>query len=533
MSYSFFIPIRCLLSDQLDSDSIEDKLSPSINKIKTLAAQESSSESSDALFQEFQQAVKKGMFPIKELISGIKTGRLTHQDLNSLKTSGALSSIELSHIQTQLHGGRSELSLTEVMELLKNKLLGKDDLVRILTRGDLSPEDLRILVRRGLLPSEVLQSVLDDVKDKQLSEKPGVSGLMKALNLETLAHHQLEKMILKGDFHPDDIEILVSENCLRKNVADKILENGAEVLANVYEEVEKFAELVEKQRFSFEELEVMRAKGVLGDALIHYLVVRDAIDDFQGQKLLEIEQDHEYLDPEVTDDESESFISSFSKFYLAIFTCYTNFSFLADALQSDEGFYPKDLSQTDIFSLWDHLSETYLNRPGKDDYFESYLDSIHATKRNRQRTSQSSTLFEEKEGRKPRLDASGNAIAIGRRKSSTAQVTLRKGTGKILINSSPMHEYFVNMDARCYVLGPFLATDSLGIYDVDIIVEGGGWSGQAQAIRHGIAKALVNFNPSLLSSLKELGLTTRDARVVERKKPGKAKARKSFQWVKR
>lgn len=209
------------------------------------------------------------------------------------------------------------------------------------------------------------------------------------------------------------------------------------------------------------------------------------------------------------------------------------FYLLDEGIESDEGFYPKDVSKKDIFGLWDHLSQTYSDRPAKDDYFENYQDAVQRSKKDRQRTLQSSTSLETTETQESKLDADGNAIAIGRRKTSTAQVSLKSGTGEILINNSPLHEYFVNMDARCYVISPFLATQTLGSYDVEVQVEGGGWSGQAQAIRHGIAKALVNFNPSLLTSLKELGLTTRDARVVERKKPGKAKARKSFQWVKR
>lgn len=131
------------------------------------------------------------------------------------------------------------------------------------------------------------------------------------------------------------------------------------------------------------------------------------------------------------------------------------------------------------------------------------------------------------------VDAHGNSFATGKRKSSTAKVRLCKGNGDITINDRPFRDYFTNMDGRCYVLSPFLATDTLGQFDAEVTVEGGGWSGQAQAVRHGIARALLGFDQDQYARLKELGLLTRDPRVVERKKPGRAKARKSFQWVKR
>lgn len=91
----------------------------------------------------------------------------------------------------------------------------------------------------------------------------------------------------------------------------------------------------------------------------------------------------------------------------------------------------------------------------------------------------------------------------------------------------------MTMDYRCYVLAPFIASNTLGNFDAKIHVFGGGPSGQAQAIRHALAKALQMHDPSLRKLIKPTGMLTRDTRIVERKKPGKAKARKSFQWVKR
>lgn len=267
-------PIRGLVSESLDPASTEDRLKCPINKIKNLAAEDEESSESDPLFLEFQEAVGEGLVSPQELLSAVQTNQLTHRDLHSLERSGALSLSQLQGIQTVLNGGRAELSLTEVKDLLQNGLLGKEDLVRVVKRGDLSPEDLRFLVKKSQLPSPVLQSVLEDLKDESMEKQSGISEAMKGLENGSLMPSKLESMVLEGTLHPDDLEILVSENLLKRSVADKILEQGVEVLTNVYEEVEKFAELVEKGRFTFEELEVMRAKGVLGSALVHYLVTR-------------------------------------------------------------------------------------------------------------------------------------------------------------------------------------------------------------------------------------------------------------------
>ena len=102
-----------------------------------------------------------------------------------------------------------------------------------------------------------------------------------------------------------------------------------------------------------------------------------------------------------------------------------------------------------------------------------------------------------------------------------------------MINKRPYDDYFPSLPRRNDLMAPFLVTDTLGSFDVMAAVEGGGATGQAQALRHGIARALQHWDPEMRGPLKAAGLLTRDARIVERKKPGKKKARKSFAWVKR
>lgn len=131
------------------------------------------------------------------------------------------------------------------------------------------------------------------------------------------------------------------------------------------------------------------------------------------------------------------------------------------------------------------------------------------------------------------LDEFGRAIAIGRRKSSSAKVYLVRGEGGILVNGKPFIDYFPKSSDRRKVVYPFQVVSQEGEYNVFAKVEGGGTTGQADAIMYGIAKALVIFNELLKTRLHKVGLMTRDARVAERKKPGKVKARKSPTWVKR
>ena len=121
----------------------------------------------------------------------------------------------------------------------------------------------------------------------------------------------------------------------------------------------------------------------------------------------------------------------------------------------------------------------------------------------------------------------------GRRKSSTARVFLKSGTGNIVVNDRSLDEYFGRETARMVVRQPLELTDLLGKFDIKITVSGGGGSGQAGAIRHGITRALMQYDESLRSPLRKAGYVTRDAREVERKKVGLRKARKCPQFSKR
>lgn len=133
----------------------------------------------------------------------------------------------------------------------------------------------------------------------------------------------------------------------------------------------------------------------------------------------------------------------------------------------------------------------------------------------------------------PKIDAQGRAYATGRRKSAIARVWVKPGSGKVIVNGREQEHYFVRPVLRMVVAQVFEVADRVGQFDVVTTVKGGGLSAQAGAICHGISRALTNFEPALRPALKERGFLTRDARVVERKKYGKAKARRSFQFSKR
>ena len=132
-----------------------------------------------------------------------------------------------------------------------------------------------------------------------------------------------------------------------------------------------------------------------------------------------------------------------------------------------------------------------------------------------------------------KLDKQGRAYASGKRKDAVARVWVRPGAGKILINTRDVEVYFARPVLRMLIQQPLVATNRAGQYDITCTVSGGGLSGQAGAVRHGLSKALLSFEPDLRSALKRGGFLTRDPRVVERKKYGKAKARRSFQFSKR
>ncbi len=133
----------------------------------------------------------------------------------------------------------------------------------------------------------------------------------------------------------------------------------------------------------------------------------------------------------------------------------------------------------------------------------------------------------------PQIDKQGRAYATGRRKNAIARVWIKRGTGKISINGRDITTYFARPVLQMVLQQPFETAERSGEFDVIATVVGGGLSGQAGAVRHGISRALTNFEPSLRPALKANGFMTRDPRVVERKKYGKAKARRSFQFSKR
>ena len=135
--------------------------------------------------------------------------------------------------------------------------------------------------------------------------------------------------------------------------------------------------------------------------------------------------------------------------------------------------------------------------------------------------------------REKEVDAQGRSYATGRRKDAVARVWLKPGTGKIVVNGRDQEVYFARPSLRLVINQPFGVTDRIGQYDVVATVKGGGLSGQAGAVKHGIAQALSKFEPALRSAVKAEGFLTRDSRTVERKKYGKAKARRSFQFSKR
>ncbi len=143
------------------------------------------------------------------------------------------------------------------------------------------------------------------------------------------------------------------------------------------------------------------------------------------------------------------------------------------------------------------------------------------------------TEAEETIVREPQIDAQGRAYATGKRKNAIARVWIKPGSGKITINGKDQEQYFARPVLRMMIAQPMQLADRATQFDVVATVEGSGLSGQAGAIRHGISKALTLYEPGLRAVLKPHGLLTRDSRVVERKKYGRAKARRSFQFSKR
>ena len=132
-----------------------------------------------------------------------------------------------------------------------------------------------------------------------------------------------------------------------------------------------------------------------------------------------------------------------------------------------------------------------------------------------------------------KLDKHGRAYATGKRKNAVARVWIKPGAGKITVNGRDVETYFARPVLRMILQQPLAVAKRVGQYDLIVSVAGGGLSGQAGAVRHGLAKALTHYEPELRAPLKREGFLTRDSRVVERKKYGKRKARRSFQFSKR
>ena len=134
---------------------------------------------------------------------------------------------------------------------------------------------------------------------------------------------------------------------------------------------------------------------------------------------------------------------------------------------------------------------------------------------------------------KPKLDRLGRAYSTGKRKDAVARVWIKKGSGQITVNKKPVEKYFARPTLQMIIQQAFSTTSTEDQFDVMATVKGGGLSGQAGAVRHGLSKALTFFDGELRGALKAAGFLTRDSRVVERKKYGKPKARRSFQFSKR
>ena len=133
----------------------------------------------------------------------------------------------------------------------------------------------------------------------------------------------------------------------------------------------------------------------------------------------------------------------------------------------------------------------------------------------------------------PKRDAQGRSYATGKRKNAIARVWIKPGKGVATINGKPLDVYFARPVLRMILNQPLVVANRMTQYDVTVTVAGGGLSGQAGAVRHGLSKALMRYEPELRGVLKRGGFLTRDSRVVERKKYGRAKARRSFQFSKR
>ncbi len=163
----------------------------------------------------------------------------------------------------------------------------------------------------------------------------------------------------------------------------------------------------------------------------------------------------------------------------------------------------------------------------------SDLKDLSATSNEDAKDTSSSEGEGEVTPRQPVRDALGRSYGTGRRKDAVARVWIKPGKGKVTVNGKDQRDYFGRETNLLVINQPFLLSDRLNQFDVFCTVTGGGLSGQAGALRHGISRALESYEPTLRPTLKTAGLLTRDDRIVERKKTGKRKARRSKQWAKR
>jgi small subunit ribosomal protein S9 len=147
--------------------------------------------------------------------------------------------------------------------------------------------------------------------------------------------------------------------------------------------------------------------------------------------------------------------------------------------------------------------------------------------------SKAKNIVADAEVKKPKIDKLGRSYGTGRRKNAIARVWIKPGTGKFSVNGKELKQYFARPVLQMILKQPFSATNNVDKFDVMCTVVGGGLSGQAGAVRHGISRALDSFDPTTHTALRQNGFLTRDSRVVERKKYGQKKARKSFQFSKR
>lgn len=160
-------------------------------------------------------------------------------------------------------------------------------------------------------------------------------------------------------------------------------------------------------------------------------------------------------------------------------------------------------------------------------------EAVHATGENVSSSDNATESTETVKTREPKIDSLGRSYGTGRRKDAKARVWVKPGSGKIIVNGQDQTIYFKRKTQQLIINQCFLVTGQVSKFDVTATVLGGGLSGQAGAVRHGISRALADFDPSLHTSLKKAGFLTRDSRTVEPKKVGKHKARRTKQWAKR